>query len=250
MTHSVLDNLRLIAEYIYFDDAVNLLGISKSVLTRYVKGTANPSPENAEKIKRAASKIRRREAQVKHNVQATTERELRRNTKRFLRDNNIEEELPPRLPKLFNTIAEARNASPVYVYDIRNFTLHEIYKLLRFFKKTLPHGGYSFTWEVKPGGTSPGGGKYNHVNNGVHIGHSRYFMFCQRNDPGAGFCKVVLDEELIASYQDYHDPTAKRYVTAVAVTYPRPIQFTPEEMAEDVARGADPFTGLVYVWQD
>jgi hypothetical protein len=250
LKHSTIENLRLIAEYIFFDDAPRLLGIPKSTLTRYAKGSAKPSAANAEKIKHAATKIRRREGQIRRNEKAKAEREVRRDTKRFMRDNGIEEALPPRLPQLFNTIAASRNASPVYVYDIRDFSLHDAYKLLRFFKKTLPHGGYSFTWEVKPGGTSPGGGKYNHVQNNVHIGHSRYFMFCQRNDPGAGYCKVVLDEELIASYQEYHDPSAKRHVTAVAITYPRPIQFTAEEMAEDVARGADPLTGLVYVWQD
>lgn len=250
MKYSTLDNLLLIAEYVYFEDAPGLLGIPKSALTKYVKGTAHPSAENAAKIARAASKIRRREAQIKRYADERAERAIRRKTKAFMRDMGIVEELPVRLPALFQHIPEKDNASPVYVYDIRGFSLHEIYKLLRFFKKTLPHGGYSFTWEVHPGGTSPDGGKYIHTQNAPHIGHSRYFMFCQRNDPGAGYCKVVLDEELLASYQEYHDPTRKRFVTAVAITYPTLTKFTPEEMEEDIARGADPYTGLIYVWQD
>ncbi|HEY6018372.1 MAG TPA: hypothetical protein VIY48_00270, partial [Candidatus Paceibacterota bacterium] len=244
------DNLRLIAEYVFYDDAPGLLGIAKSTLTRYVKGTLNPSAENAERIAKAADKIRRREKRLQREAAKRVEDETRRTTEQFARDHGIAEPLPVRLPHLFTTHAETRNAAPVWVYDIRDFTLHEVYKLLRFFKKVLPFGGYSFTWEVKPGGTSPEGGKYVHHNNAVHIGHSRYFMFCQRNDPGAGYCRVVLDADLVASYQEYHDPSAKRFVTAVAISYPRLTEFTEEEKEEDRRRGADPLTGLVYVWQD
>lgn len=128
MKHTPLDNLRLIAEYVYFADAPALLGIPRWLLTRYAHGQ-NPNPANAAKIAAAAEKIRRREAQVKRLEREKAEREYRRVARKeeqldrdrwrqALMAHGIELPMPQRIPRLLRVHDVGQVGSPVYIYEM------------------------------------------------------------------------------------------------------------------------------------
>jgi hypothetical protein len=129
MKHSVIENLRLIAEYVYYSDAPALLGIPRSALTKYARG-ASPKKSNAEKIARLATKIRRRESQIKRYAREKAERVSRREYRKSelirrqqwrdtLAKYDYHLELPYRIPALLRDSSFHPEVPPLMTYDLQ-----------------------------------------------------------------------------------------------------------------------------------
>lgn len=289
--HSVTDNLRLISEYVVYDDAVKLFGTTKRKLTAIVQGSAKPDKELEKRIRETAAKIRRREAQLKKNAEAEATRQAKREIHATLRligkpDLKIPDYLPPFL-RYYDT---GRMNSPVFIYDFRKMNATRVMEFFRFMKHAVPNGYYYLTYELVAGGvehrekgiffSDPAVGKLKAIHKtqspvkaimmeigtaaadvkfervrdgflvrGVSYISTKYMPFCELS--GAGSCIMKLDFDFLDTYLFYNDKSARRRVLECGISYPRPLtNLTPEEIAEDEERGADPLTGLVYIWQD
>lgn len=257
MRHSWLDNLRVISEYVFYDDAPALLGARKSELARWIKGNGSPKDDVQVTIARIAGKMRRKQAQVKRFEREDVERKARREIRSTLRLLSQDElKLPDYLPPFLRYHENGMMGSPVFIYDFRRMKQNDILQFFRFMKTILPSGVFFLTYEVKPGGTSPGGTK-NWYQDKTSILSTHYMEFCQNlaGMPGDS-CAVLTDLEFLEIYNEINSVSAKRRVIECGVSYPRPkytvphYQLTPEEIADDIARGADPITGKRVIWQD
>lgn len=157
MRHSYLDNLRLIAEYVYYDDAPALLGIRRSDLTKYAKGRAVPSKDKQAIISRVAGKMRRRAGQLKSVEKAAATR----HAKREIHDKLFEigkpnMPIPVRLPPFLRLHETGKLASPVWIYDFRGLSPTDVMQFFRFMKMIIPYGYYFFTYELLAKGISHG----------------------------------------------------------------------------------------------
>jgi hypothetical protein len=248
MKHTWLDNLRLIAEYVFFDDAPALLGVKKRELTAWARGKKTPPAAVQSDIARIAGKMRRRQAQIERIQRAEDERAARRDARATLRLIGKESlPLPEKLPTFLRQYDMGKLASPVFIYDFRDMTANQVMQFFAFMKRAVPQGYYFLTYEVKPGGTSAEGGKKFWNTDTMKVS-TTYQPFCV--GMGAGRCLMSTDFELMEFWLKVNDPSAKRNVIEIGISYPRPVELTEEEKEYDRERGADPLTGLVYVWQD
>lgn len=248
MRHTVLDNLLFIAEYVFFDDAHDLLGINKKRLTQIVKGRAKPTSSESSNISRIAARMRRKEAQVRRYQKEADRRAARRDARATLRLISKDElPLPEKLPTFLRQYDMGKLASPVFIYDFRDMSSQQVMQFFAFMKRAVPQGYFFLTYEVKPGGTSAEGGKKFWNTDTIKVS-TTYQPFCV--GIGGGRCLIQTDFELWEFYHRVNDASAKRRVIEIGVSYPRPVELTEEEREYDRRRGADPLTGLVYVWQD
>lgn len=276
MKYSYLDNLRFIAEYIVFDDAPALLGVSLKTLTNWVTGKSVPSKKNQLLIEAVADRLDAEQltASVKSALEIMGKGHL---------------EIPPRMPPILRTHETGKLNSPVYIYDFRGMTANEVMKFFRFMKTVAPNGYFFLTYELthngladtKDGmffsnelvdelkaihgerspiaairaelGTAGSDAKIDKLPDGymvygMHAVSTVWMPFCVLSGPGT--CEIRTDFEFFEIWNEYNNISARRQVIECGISYPRPIELTDEEKAEDVARGADPLTGLVYIWQD
>lgn len=250
-------DLRTISEYVTFADAAKILGVSQRHLKRVIDGKVSLSREQSEYLHKAATRARRREGQIASIERAKAMREAKRYIRRQL--SMIGHEglaIPVNLPEFLRFHENGKLGSPVYIYNFRGLSKHDIMQFFRFMKTIIPTGQFFLTYEVFPSGTSPGGTK-NYYSNRVSTLSTPYEQFCvtERDMPG-NECLVKTDADFIIFYDMINDPSAKRYVIECGVSYERPkwtvphYELTPEEIADDIARGADPITGKKVIWQD
>lgn len=246
--HNYLNDLHLISEFVFYDDAPGLLGVRRGELTKWVKGRAKPSPEQITNLARIASKFRRRAGQIKRIEQAEAQRRGKREIHAQLRLLGMDNlKIPDNLPPFMRQYELGKLASPAFIYDFREMSPNDVMQFFRFMKTVLPSGYYFLTYEVKPGGTSAEGGKKFWNNETIKVS-TTYRAFCVGS--GDGNCLMTTDLEFYEDWARVNDTTAKRRVIECGISYPRPIKFTEEEMESDRMRGADPVTGLKYIWQD
>jgi hypothetical protein len=318
MAHTWLDNLRLIAEYVFFSDAPALLGVSRRTLTSWSKEKSVPSREHQNNIARIAGKFRRREAQIERNLRESETRQARRTVRETLRVIGKQDvHIPDVLPTFLRQFEVGKTGSAVYIYDLRGMptvsispevlTLildgvveadaatmslirnHPVTQFFRFMKSVLPQGTFFLTYELttagikteKDGmffsdraiaelkrryntknpvgaifaevGTAGANAKIESVKGGLKLLGVRYISthwkpFCELSGPGT--CLMRTDIDLFREWHELNDRSARREVLEVGISYPRPTEFTEEEKEEDRLRGADPVTGLKYIWQD
>lgn len=260
MTHTYVDNLHLIADYIFFDDAPALLGVSKSQLTRYAKGTAKPSKEIQNRIAHIAGKMRRKQAQVSRYEREEATRHARREVRQLLIQlGHADLKIPDYLPPLIKVRDSPGNGgSPLFIYDFRKMKANDVLQFFRFMKTIVPGGRFLFNYLIEKGGRYPSHDpKKQYKLLSDMVANSGYMDFCQnRGDIPGDSCLLLTDLELYEKFEDYNDISQGKHVLECWVTYPRPkwevehYQLTPEELADDLARGADPVTGKRVIWQD
>lgn len=260
MKHTWLDNLRLIADYIFFSDAPALLGVSKSALTKYAKGSATPNKEVQARIAKIAGKMRRQQAQLARVEREDAERRTRREIRATLRDiGHADLKLPDYLPPIIKIRDSPGNGgSPLYIYDFRRMKANDVLQFFRFMKTIVPGGRFLFNYLIEKGGRYPSADpRKQYKLQSDMIANSGYMDFCQnRGDVPGDACLLLTDLELYEMWAEYNDRSQGKQVLECWVTYPRPkweiehYQLTPEEIADDIARGADPVTGKRVIWQD
>jgi len=219
------ENLRFISEYVYYSDAPGLLGIRRGDLTKIIRGRVKPSAVFVKRVARVAEKIRRRESQLKRYAKAEAERHARREIRQTLialgRPDLV---IPKYLLPFLRYHSHGQLGSPVYIYDFRHITPDSLMKFFRFMKTVAPSGSFFLTYEVKPGGTSPGGAK-NYRADRVEILSTRYYQFCVNLSGMAGdTCAVLTDLEFFDIYDRIHSYSAKRRVIECGISYPRTVQ--------------------------
>lgn len=276
MSYTWQQNLRFIAEYINFEDAPALLGVSLKTLTAWARETATPSRKNQLLIEAIADRL---DAEQLRDSVVSALKIIGRG----------ELDIPARLPPLLRTHQSGAFGSPVYIYDFRGITAAGVQEFFRFMKHIAPNGYFFFTYELKTAGVSVDengmffsdrtvdmlknmyqtrspidairqeiGTASAHLAidkvrggfsvQGIKAISTQYMPFCVLSGPGT--CEIRTDFEFFEVWHEYNDPSSRREVVEVGVSYPRPLARTPEEIAEDEARGADPNSGLVYIWQD
>lgn len=260
MAKTWLDNLRFISEYIFFDDAPALLGVRKSDLTKWVKGTAKPGRATQDNIAKVAGKMRRREAQVARYEREEAARQARREARQVLRQiGHSDLKLPDYLPPLIKVRESPGNGgSPLFIYDFRRMKANDVIQFFRFMKTIVPGGRFLFNYLIEKGGRYPSADpRKQYELQSDMVANSGYMDFCQnRGDVPGDACLLLTDLELYEMWADYNDRSQGKQVLECWVTYPRPkwevehYQLTPEEIADDILRGADPVTGKRVIWQD
>jgi hypothetical protein len=260
MAHSWLDNLRFISEYIFYDDAPALLGVNKSVLTRYVKGTAKPSKEFQARVAKIAGKMRRKQAQIERYEREEATRHARREVRQTLIQLGHQDlKIPDVLPPLIKVRESPGNGgSPLFIYDFRKMKPNDVLQFFRFMKTIVPGGRFLFNYLIEKGGRYPSADpRKQYKLQSDMLANSGYMDFCQnRGDVPGDACLLLTDLELFEMWAEYNDRSQGKHVLECWVTYPRPkwevehYQLTPEEIADDIARGADPVTGKKVIWQD
>jgi len=318
MKHTWLDNLRLIAEYIYFKDAPALLGVSARTLTKWVNEETTPSGKHQKNIAAIAAKMRRKQAQVERHEREEATRKARRGVRETLRVvGKAKVDLPEVLPPFLRQFEVGRTGSPVFIYDFRqtpdiNVSIeamrlimrgdvemddtvyqkikrHPVAQFFRFMKSVIPQGTFFFTYKLTTAGikvehdgmvfsnraieelkrkhgaknpitaimlevgTAGAGAKFESLPDGIKLMGVRYISthwepFCVLSGPGT--CLMRTDVEMFKQWYELNDRSARREVIEVGISYPKPTEFTEEEKREDRLRGADPVTGLKYIWQD
>lgn len=248
-----------VSQYLAFEDAADLLGVTAGRLRAVVRGKAYLEPEQSSKLHRIAKKIRRREGQVKRIGREELERAARRSVHDQLRAIGMPDvPLPDYLPPFLRSHSHGRLETPVYIYDFRKANTYEkITQFFRFMKTVLPGGAFFLTYEVLPSGTSPNGGKNFYANQNIILS-THYMEFCRTvgNDIPGGSCLMMTDNEFYDFYTDISDISAGRRVIEVGISHRRPpmtqahYQLTPEEIAEDMAEGRDWVLGKRIIWQD
>lgn len=260
MTHIWADNLRFISEYIFYADAPALLGVSKSQLAHYVKGSATPSKAIRDKIAKIASKMRRKEAQVARYEREEATRHARREVRQvLLKIGHADLKIPDYLPPLIKVRDSPGNGgSPLFIYDFRKMKANDVIQFFRFMKTIVPGGRYLYNYLIEKGGRYPSDDpRKQYKLQSDMIANSGYMDFCQnRGDIPGDSCLLLTDLEFYEEWAGYNDRSQGKTVLECWVTYPRPkwevehYHLTPEEIADDIRRGADPVTGKKVIWQD
>jgi len=274
MKYTWQQNLRFIAEYVFFDDAPELLGVTKKKLTDWVTEKRKPSQMEQLLIEAVADKLDAQ--QLLETVQASLE---------FAGHGNVPP--PSQFPPFLREHVSGKYGSPVYIYDFRGITEMEVREFFRFIKTVAPDSNFFYTYVVTVAGIEKDGmffsdemveqlKKIHNVRSpikaiklelgtasawadidkvkggwkvkGVRYINTKYINICAL--AGSNTCEIMTDDELVGLWRHYNDASARREVVEIGVSYRRPIDRTPEEIAEDIERGADPRTGLVYVWSD
>ena len=260
MKHTWLDNLRFIAEYIFFDDAPALLGVSKRTLKSWVTERSTPSPEHKRNIAKIAGRMRRKQAQVARYEFEAGQRHARREVRQTLiKLGHSNLKIPDYLPPLVKVRDSPGNGgSPLFIYDFRRMKPNDVIQFFRFMKTIVPGGRFLFNYLIEKGGRYPSHDprkRYELLSD--MVANSGYMDFCQtRGDIPGDSCLLLTDLELWEKWAEYNDRSQGKTVLECWVTYPRPkwevkhYQLTPEEIADDIARGADPVTGKKVIWQD
>jgi hypothetical protein len=256
----ILDDLRDISEYVFFADAALALDVTEKHLKRVLHGKATLEPYQAAYLHEAAKKVRRREGQIRSIERAQAQREAKREIHDTLReigkaDLKIPENLPPflRLKK-----SEYYQGSPVYVYDFSDISQNDVMQFFNFQKRLVPGGSFMFTYKILKGGIYPARDprkRYVMVND--FWANTSYFEFCvNRTGMPADSCLVMSNLEFLEKFNEYNDASAFKKVYECAISYPRPAwtkpsnELTAEELADDIARGADPISGRTVYWSD
>lgn len=256
----ILDDLRSISEYVFFADAAASLDVTEKHLKRVLHGKATLEPYQAKYLHEAAKKVRRREGQIKSIERAKAQREAKREIHETLReigkvDLKIPENLPPflRLKK-----SEYYQGSPVYVYDFSDISQNDVMQFFNFQKRIVPGGSFMFTYRILKGGIYPARDprkQYKLVAD--MIANTSYFQFCvNREGMPADSCLVMSNLEFLEIFNEYNDASAHKHVFECAISYPRPAwtkpsnELTEAELADDIARGADPISGRTVYWSD
>jgi hypothetical protein len=257
---TIYRDLQTVSEYVTFSDAAKLLNTTTAYLTRVIEGKATLKPSQADYLHKAAVRARRREGQIERIVRADEQRKAKRQIHDTLRsighaDLKIPDNLPPFLRE---KVSGVNKGSPVFIYDFSSMSQNDVMQFFNFMKRIMPGGVFAFTYEILPGGVYPSANlRKRYVLREKMIANTHYMEFCVNLPNMRGdSCMVMSNLEFLEVFNQYNDASEYKHVIECAVSYPRPkstvehYELTAEELADDLARGADPITGRTVFWSD